>query len=129
MASSIDPSCHFFGDVEIPRVIKELQHVADLLPSIPPAEKKSQDDRALSYFHEGDIPPSQRSPGMDKDLNRLSKDMSQWRYSYLARLLNSMKSAQAAVGYILLDGGGSESLPGKRRAPGKRYTPLKRPAG
>jgi hypothetical protein len=86
MASSIDPSCHFFGDVEIPRVIKELQHVADLLPSIPPAEKKSQDDRALSYFHEGDIPPSQRSPGMDKDLNRLSKDMSQWRYSYLNEL-------------------------------------------
>jgi hypothetical protein len=103
MASLTDHSCQLFGDTEIPRVIKELQQVADLLPSIPPAEKKSQDDRALSYFHEGDIPPSERSPGMEADLHRLGKEMGQWRYFYLARLLNSMKSAQAAVGYILLD--------------------------
>jgi hypothetical protein len=103
VARSIDLSCQFFGDVEIPRIIEELQRVSDLLPAIPPAEKKAQDEKAGIYFREGDIPPSQRLPGMDADLNRLGNVMSQWRYAYLARALNSLKSAQAAVGYILLD--------------------------
>lgn len=103
VARSIDVSCQFFGDAEIPKIIKELQRVSDLLPSIPPAENKAQNERAGIYFREGDIPPSERLPGMDADLNRLSKTMSQWRYSYLARALSSLKSAQATVGYILLD--------------------------
>ena len=104
---SINPSCGFSGDAVIPHIITDLQHVSDLLPAIPAAEKKAQDDRMHGYFQGADIPSSQRVPGMDANLNRVSKTLRQWRYFYLDRLLNSLRSAQAAVGYVLLDTKGS----------------------
>jgi hypothetical protein len=102
-AQSVDPYCVLINDSMIPRIITDLQRMSELLPSVPPAEAKAQADRHMSYFQGGDIPPAQRPPGTEAGLHQLARDMDQWRYVYLARLLNSLSSAQAAVGYVLLD--------------------------
>jgi hypothetical protein len=99
---SIESFCELGGDSSIPIVIDHLQHLTDLLPSIPPEEKKAEDERLKRSFWEGDIPPPRPAP-VEADLQQVNKEQYRWRYNDLARVLGSLRTAQAAVGYILLD--------------------------